>query len=373
MPTPILLGETPAIVRLKNSIATAAQCDAKVLITGESGAGKEITARLVHEQSVRRSRPYRAINCGAIADSLLESELFGHVRGSFTDAWRDHAGLLDAVHGGTLMLDEVGNMSLRMQGLLLRFLETGELQRVGEDRVTLTRDVRILAATNADLRGAINAGSFRSDLYYRLNVISIVVPPLRERREDIPILLDAFIREESAAHRFPAPLLTPGAMTRLMDHPWHGNVRELRNVIERIVVRMPGRTVEADDLPLETGVAPVPLAAAQVRTVPRTADALLERMVKGRESFWVAVYDPFMAHDLTRADVAGVVRAGLELARGSTPVLLDLFNLDLSELDRFQKFLRKYQCLAPQHRLTLQPVSSKANENASAAGFPQAV
>src|SRR5512132_2279724 len=173
MPRLTLLGATPEIKRLRNDIAAAAQCDAKVLITGESGAGKEITAHLIHEHSARRSRPYRAINCGAIADTLLESELFGHVRGSFTDAWRDHAGLLDAVHGGTLLLDEVGNMSLRMQGLLLRFLETGELQRVGEDRATLRRDVRVIAATNADVRQAVAAGSFRGDLYYRLHVISI--------------------------------------------------------------------------------------------------------------------------------------------------------------------------------------------------------
>ena len=374
MLTPTLLGETPPIVRLKADIAAAAQCDAKVLITGESGAGKEITARLIHEQSIRRSGPYRIVNCAAFADTLLESELFGHVRGSFTDAWRDRAGLLEAAHGGTLLLDEVGDMSLRMQGLLLRFLETGELQRVGEDRAMLRRDVRVIAATNANLRDNVAAGLFRGDLYYRLNVISIAVPPLRERRDDIPILLRHFIQEGSRTHRLAPPVMTSQATARLMDYPWHGNIRELRNVVERLIVRMPGRTVDVQDLPPEFVTSHTAAAALQPAVRSRTPEALVGRMITGRESFWTVVYDPFMAHDLTRDDVMKVVREGLERARGSMPVLLQLFNLDMGDMDRFLRFLRKHQCLVPQHgAIARTPQPPRAKPRPSASGFPQAV
>jgi transcriptional regulator with PAS, ATPase and Fis domain len=373
MQIPTLIGETPAIQRLKEDIAAAARCDAKVLITGESGAGKEITARLIHEQSARRCGPYLAINCAAIADTLLESELFGHVRGSFTDAWRDRMGLLDAAHGGTLLMDEIGDMSLRMQGLLLRFVETGELQRVGEDRVLRRRDVRVIAATNANLQDSIGAGRFRSDLFYRLNVISIVVPPLRDRRDDIPILVDAFIRAESQAHRLAPPMVTPEAMSRLAEYSWGGNVRELRNVIERLVLRRPGQTIGVGDLPTEIaqsnalGSTPFSIERA------RTPDALLDRMLTERMSFWSAVYDPFMAHDLTRDDVMRLVRVGLERSRGSMPLLVQLFNMDMSELDRFLRFLRKYQCLFPQHRAVLRTAPPRRKPRTSNTGFPQAV
>lgn len=378
MQTPTLLGEAKVIKSLKEDIAAAARCDAKVLITGESGAGKEIAARLIHEQSTRRTGPYLAINCAAIADTLLESELFGHVRGSFTDAWRDRMGLLDAAHGGTLLMDEIGDMSLRMQGLLLRFLETGELQRVGEDRVLRRRDVRVIAATNANLTSSIASGRFRSDLYYRLNVISIVVPPLRDRRDDIPILVEAFIAEESRSHRLPPPVVSAEAMARLMEHSWDGNVRELRNVIERLVLKRPGLTIGVEDLPAEVAHAHASnahvvahLHAAGSR--PRTADALLNRMLIERMSFWAAVYDPFMAHDLTRDDVMRLVRVGLERSRGSMPLLLQLFNMDMSELDRFLRFLRKYQCVFPQHRTVLRGAPPRRKGRATGSGFPQAV
>jgi DNA-binding NtrC family response regulator len=378
MQTPVLLGQTAAIHRLKEDIAAAAQCDAKVLITGESGAGKEIAARLVYEQSARRSGPYLAINCAAVADSLLESELFGHVRGSFTDAWRDRMGLLEAAHGGTLLLDEIGDMSLRMQGLLLRFLETGELQRVGEDRIVRHRDVRVIAATNANLLDGIAAGTFRGDLYYRLNVISIVVPPLRERREDIPLLVEAFVRADSLAHRVTPPTIAPETMACLMEYPWRGNVRELRNVVERLVLKRGGRLVTVDDLPPEIAHAHAPAGAHAVPAVhvsgrARTADALLDRMVTERVSFWSAVYDPFMAHDLTRDDVMRLVRLGLERTRGSMPLLMQLFNMELSDLDRFLRFLRKHQCLFPQHRSVLRKDQGPRKPRAARPGFPQAV
>jgi DNA-binding NtrC family response regulator len=347
---PRLIGNSAALQRLEEALRAAARCDAKVLITGESGAGKEVAARVIHAGSARASAPFLAINCAAVSESLLESELFGHVRGSFTGAVRDRAGLLESAHRGTLLMDEIGEMPLRMQGLLLRFLETGEIQRVGDDRPMLRRDVRVIAATNRDLADAVAAGTFRRDLYYRLNVLSIVVPPLRERREDVPALVRAFLQEACAAHRVPRAEIADEALERLAEYDWPGNVRELRNFVERLVVGRRGDTIGVDDLPAEitsvARVAPAPAPAA-----PRHAaagEALLDRMVNGRQSFWTAVYDPFMAHDLTRNDVLHLLRHGLDRTRGNVPLLLQLFNLEPSDQDRFLAFLRKHHCLLPQ-------------------------
>src|SRR5436190_7554629 len=182
-----------AMRRIDDELRQAARADAKVLITGESGVGKEIVARLIHRYSARSSRPFVAINCAGVPDSLLESELFGHVRGSFTGAYRDKPGLFEQAHGGTIFMDEVGEMSLRMQALLLRFLEDGDIHRVGADRRSGTVNVRVVAATNRVLLDRIAAGTFREDLYYRLNVIHLVIPPLRDRRDDIAPLLKHFL------------------------------------------------------------------------------------------------------------------------------------------------------------------------------------
>src|SRR5262249_11482644 len=187
------LGLSPALQRVDEDINCAARSDAKVLITGETGAGKEVAARLIHQRGLRSSRPLVVVNCAGLPDSLLESELFGHVRGSFTGAYRDKQGLVETAHLGTIFLDEVGEMSARMQAVLLRFLETGEIQRVGSDRAHSRVDVRLVTATNRDLQVQIKAGAFREDLYYRLNVIQLVIPPLRERREDIPLLIEHFL------------------------------------------------------------------------------------------------------------------------------------------------------------------------------------
>src|SRR4051812_6909586 len=204
-----MVGVSAAIQSVEDEIEHAARCDAKVLITGESGVGKEIVARLIHGRSNRNRGPLVTINCAGIPDSLLESELFGHVKGSFTDAHRDKRGWLEAAHGGTIFMDEVGEMSLRMQALLLRFLETGEIQRVGSDRKLPPLDVRVITATHRKLMNHIADKTFREDLYYRLNVVHIEVPPLRERREDIFVLLMHFLRMASETHRMPAPDVTP--------------------------------------------------------------------------------------------------------------------------------------------------------------------
>ena len=191
-----MIGTSPVITELKAEIDRVARSDAKVLITGESGSGKEVVARAINAASPRANQPFVPVNCAGIPETLLESELFGHVKGSFTGAYRDKPGKLEMSDNGTIFLDEIGEMTLRMQGLLLRFLETGEIQKVGAERVAKVTNVRVLTATNRNLRDLITQGQFREDLFYRINVIHIVVPPLRERREDIPQLIDHFL------HRF---------------------------------------------------------------------------------------------------------------------------------------------------------------------------
>src|SRR5918999_1052463 len=200
-----LIGTSAASRYLEQEISDAARSDAKVLLTGESGVGKEVVARLIHQQSRRKHVKLVALNCAAVPDSLLESELFGHVRGSFTGAYRDKPGLLELANSGTIFLDEIGETSLRMQALMLRFLENGEIWRVGADRVQATSDVRVVAATNRDLADRIVQREFRADLYYRLNVLHIRIPPLRERRDDIPQFLDHFFRVYSDRHLTPVP------------------------------------------------------------------------------------------------------------------------------------------------------------------------
>ena len=221
--------------KIQDELRQAARSDAKILLTGESGVGKEVISRLVHEYSPRRARPFVAINCAGVPDTLLESELFGHVRGSFTGAYRDKPGLLEQAHGGTIFLDEIGEMSLRMQALLLRFLEDGDIHRVGADRRTSTINVRVVTATNRVLLDQIAAGAFREDLYYRINVIHLVIPPLRDRREEIPHLTSLFLREASERLGKPDVFLTAETLELLAQYWWPGNVRQLRNEIQRAV------------------------------------------------------------------------------------------------------------------------------------------
>src|SRR5512143_1844554 len=211
-----LIGVSTALRSLQEDIEFAARSDAKVLITGESGVGKEVVARLIHQRSARRAASLVTINCAGLPDTLLESELFGHVRGSFTGAYRDKPGLLELANNGTIFMDEVGEMSLRMQALLLRFLESGEIQRVGAERPQARVNVRVIAATNRNLTERIASKDFREDLYYRLNVIHLTIPPLRERREDVPQLLDHFVKHYSRRHSLPTPSLTPESLNHLV-------------------------------------------------------------------------------------------------------------------------------------------------------------
>jgi two-component system nitrogen regulation response regulator NtrX len=242
-----LIGKTPAINNLRRQIELAAKSNSRVLITGESGAGKEVVARLLHELSSRQRMPFIEVNCAAIPQELIESELFGHEKGSFTGAFEQKKGKFELADGGTLFLDEIADMSAQTQAKLLRVIETQQFQRVGGSR-NIKVDVRIIAATNKDLEERIKNGNFRDDLYFRLNVIPITVPPLRERKEDIPLLVEHFLRMLAAEYGQAPKRMTPEAMKRLMAYDWPGNIRELKNLIERLVIMTPSETITAEDI-----------------------------------------------------------------------------------------------------------------------------
>ncbi len=244
---PALLGRTPAMTGVYKQIAHAAAADAPVLIIGESGTGKELVARAIHQHGNRSGRPFVPINCGALTETLLESELFGHIKGSFTGAIADNKGVFQTAHTGTVFLDEVGEMSPALQVKLLRVLQEGEVRPVGSSRPNKV-DVRIVGATNVDIDKAVVEGRFRQDLYYRLGVVLIHIPPLRERREDIPLLVERFVSAASAKARKQVEV-SAAAIEALSAYHWPGNVRELENAIERLVVFSRSSMIDVRDLP----------------------------------------------------------------------------------------------------------------------------
>lgn len=242
-----LIGNSPKMVLLKEQIDMAAQSNSRVLIIGESGSGKELVARLLHENSKSAGKHFIEVNCAAIPQELIESELFGHEKGSFTGAFESKKGKFELADGGTLFLDEVGDMSPSAQSKVLRVIETQEFQRVGGSR-NIKVDVRIITATNKDLKEEVRKGTFREDLLYRLNVIPIVVSPLRERREDIPILVEYFLQSFAAEYGKRPKKIAPDALKMLEAYDWPGNIRELRNVIERLVIMTPSDTITSKNL-----------------------------------------------------------------------------------------------------------------------------
>jgi two-component system, NtrC family, response regulator HydG len=245
-----LIGQSPNFESMLRSARMVAATDVTVLIIGETGTGKEVLAQALQQHSPRAARPFIAINCAALPESLAESELFGHKKGSFTGATGNQLGRLQAANGGTVFLDEVDSLPIPLQAKLLRFLETGEIQPVG-DTTTQHVDVRIIAATNANLHDRISRGEFRRDLYYRLNVVPLEIPPLRERIGDVQVLLMHFINQFTKDHDLPRVSISKSALNRLIAYPWPGNVRELRNVCERLCILLAGRIIEENNLPPE--------------------------------------------------------------------------------------------------------------------------
>jgi two-component system nitrogen regulation response regulator NtrX len=245
-----IIGQSAAIQEVRDKLRLVAPTTASVLITGENGTGKELVARALHFQSRRSHRAFVEVNCAAIPEDLIESELFGHEKGAFTGATGRRQGKFDQAHEGTLFLDEIGDMSLKTQAKILRILEEQRFERVGGNRA-IQVDVRVVAATNKNLEEEIRRGNFREDLYHRINVIPLHVPPLRERRGDIPLLADYFLEELARENQAPPKTLTSRALEVLAARPWPGNVRELKNFIWRISLLVPGPVIDADDLPLE--------------------------------------------------------------------------------------------------------------------------
>ena len=364
-----LIGTSGLMVEMKAEIQRVARSDAKVLITGESGVGKEVVARAINDASTRAQAAFVPVNCAGIPETLLESELFGHVKGSFTGAYRDKPGKLEMADNGTIFLDEIGEMTMRMQGLLLRFLETGEIQKVGAERMGRATNVRVIAATNKNLRDLIVLGQFREDLFYRLNVIHLIVPPLRERREDIPPLIEHFVRRYTSGQdgngngngnggnggpgnpgnnpsRYIARQLAPDAVMALTAYGWPGNVRELENVIERLIVTGRREVIEVGDLGPELRA---PGASLRPRKERRKtiADELYKKLLDERQCFWATVYPLYMNREITRGNVRDLVHKGLEEARGNYKIVLKLFNMDSRDYKRFLNFLRKHDCQLP--------------------------
>ena len=243
-----MVGKSPVMKEVFETIQNVAAYESTVLISGESGTGKELVAAAIHYESPRAERNFIKVNCSAFSDSLLESELFGHIKGAFTGALHNRVGRFEEANGGTIFLDEVGDMCLNVQIKLLRVLQEKEIERVGENR-TRKVDIRIIAATHKNLKQEVEQGRFREDLYYRLNVFPITLPPLASRREDIPPLTELFIHRWKARHRKKVKSVTPSVLGKLMDHSWPGNVRELENAVEHACIKATGPVIELGDLP----------------------------------------------------------------------------------------------------------------------------
>ena len=298
-----MIGESAAMTKLQQQIRSAAASASRVLITGENGSGKEIVARSLHRLSPRSGGPFVDVNCAAIPEELIESELFGHRRGAFTGATEDRKGKFEIADGGTLFLDEIGDMSLRTQAKVLRVLQEQQFQRVGA-ATTVRVDVRVLAATNKNLEEEIRRGSFREDLYFRLAVIPLHVPPLRERGEDVLLLSEHFLRRFAAESGRPARRLDASARAALLQYPWPGNVRELRNVIERVTILASSETVTSEDLSLPES------RAEGLRSLP-TAGTLRDAREAFEREFIVRRLEALGGNVSRTAESLGIERSNL--------------------------------------------------------------
>jgi two-component system nitrogen regulation response regulator NtrX len=304
--TQTMVGESYAMRQLREQVAMAAPTNGRVLIYGENGTGKELVARTVHTLSRRRTGPFIEVNCAAIPEELIESELFGHVRGAFTGAVADRRGKFELADGGTIFLDEIGDMSVKTQAKVLRVLQEQTLEAVG-GTTPVKVDARVIAATNKDLQAEIRAGRFREDLYFRLNVIPVFVPPLRDRREDIPLLADHFMAALAREYGRRVKSSDAEAAAALQQYGWPGNVRELRNVIERLMIMVPGDRISAADLgflDLGDAVPPVPIAATERLTLHEARDRFERELIMRT----LAAHQGNMSRT---ADTLGVERSNL--------------------------------------------------------------
>jgi transcriptional regulator with PAS, ATPase and Fis domain len=314
-----MIGKSEVMQMLRERVKAAARVSSSVLVTGESGTGKELVARAIHEHSDRSARKFVAVDCGALPDELIESELFGHKRGAFTTAVADKAGLFEEANGGTLFLDEIANTSRRFQAKLLRVLQDRQLRRLG-DVIMRRLDLRVVAATNCELMPMVRRGEFREDLYYRLNVFAIQVPPLRRRMEDVPLLVDHMLRGRGKK-------MTDAAVAKLMTYNFPGNIRELENLVESAACTASATVIDADDvtLPLETD-----------------RPWHLEEVIVG--DFWESVARPYSERLITKNQVEHLIRQGLERTGGSYKKMLPLFRIQESDYKRFMDFLRRHNC-----------------------------
>ena len=318
----------------------AAAHASKILVTGESGVGKDLIARYVHRHSNRAAGPFVAVNCAGLSETLLESELFGHVKGSFTGAYRDTIGKLQQADRGTVFLDEVGEMTPRMQALLLRFLESGEVHPVGADTAPRRVDARVITATNRDLPRMVESGTFREDLLYRIRVVEIHVPPLRQRPGDVRVLLDYFLQKHA-----PGRSMSEAATIALEAYRWPGNVRELQNLVEQLVSLTARDAIELDDLPaaIRQCGAPSPATGGAERR-RAVADQLFAQVASGASDFWRTVYEPFMSRDLTRNDLRLLIATALSASDGNYRSVLALLRMPPHDYKRFLNFLVRHDC-----------------------------
>jgi DNA-binding NtrC family response regulator len=296
-----IVGPSPGMRGILNIISKVAPTDSTVLITGESGTGKELIAQAIHRSSPRKDGPFIAVDCGSLVPTLFESELFGHVKGAFTDAVANKRGKLEAADGGTVFFDEIGNIGPESQAKLLRALQEREFCRVGEAR-SISFDARIVAATNQDLRKAVEARTFRDDLYYRINVVNLDLPPLRERKEDIPMLVAHFLKEYNRRRKRSVGGVSGAAMSLLQDYSWPGNIRELENVIERAVILCDGKTIEPWDFPFTN---------ARARAVEAAAPAPEGTLEDAEKAHILRVLRHVGGHRSRAAQVLGVDRKTL--------------------------------------------------------------
>ncbi len=305
-----LTGKSPVIMELKEQISIVAPTNAWILIMGENGTGKELVARSIHRRSRRSQKPFVEVNCAAIPEELIESELFGHEKGAFTGATSKKRGKFDLANEGTIFLDEVADMSQKAQAKILRILQEKTFERVGGNRLIST-DVRVLAATNKDLEREMEDGRFRQDLYYRLNVIPLHVPPLRDRREDIPLLVARFIHDFSLKEGEVEKTMSNEALEKLMRHDWPGNVRELKNIVERLVIMTPGRIIDVADIPplqkTENGHRP---ETADI-PIPSDSDSLREARQDFEKQFIMKKLKEFEGNISRTAEAIGLERSNL--------------------------------------------------------------